>query len=362
MRNVIKISLYLSLAAALCTAAVAHGEVTHIQVNRDNLFVKVSGDPWQPDGFVNGTAVPAAYLGSRNIEIDGRDNEAAWQQASEVQVPLAHGLVQSVSLKALYTDDEVFIRVRWADDTENRQYHPWVWDADQKRFVEGPQVEDSVLLSFEAGCEWTPSLLSGYIYDFDGWQWLAARSDPLGQAVDMIGNVQDQHLGDHDTIEFDSRYREDAWNMKFRAQSNADLHADWDGNDRVYMLQPINHKVYLTMRPDAMGPAPAFVERLPAPGGAPQDASMTVPQFSPIKLRDGAGEVSAKGNWEDGYWTVEFRRVRETPQRHFNDVVFQRITQFSVHVFDKTEQIDESSESGRLFLKFLPPETQLVSN
>ena len=69
MRNVIKISLYLSLAAALCTAAVAHGEVTHIQVNRDNLFVKVSGDPWQPDGFVNGTAVPAAYLGSRNIDI-----------------------------------------------------------------------------------------------------------------------------------------------------------------------------------------------------------------------------------------------------------------------------------------------------
>ena len=89
---------------------------------------------------------------------------------------------------------------------------------------------------------------------------------------------------------------------------------------------------------------------------------MTVPQFSPIRLQDGAGEVSAKGNWEDGYWTVEFRRVRETPQRHFNDVVFQRITQFSVHVFDQTEQIDESSESGRLFLKFLPPETQLVSN
>jgi hypothetical protein len=362
MRNAIKFSLHLSLVAALCAAVVAQGDVTHMQVNRDNLFVKVSDDPWLPEGFVNGTIVQAAYLASQSIAIDGRDNEAAWQQTSEVHVPLSHGRVKSVSLKALYTDDEVFIRVRWADDSEDRLYHPWVWDAEQERFVEGPQVEDSVLLSFEAGCEWTPSLMSGYIYDFDGWQWLAARSDPLGQAVDLMGNVQDQHFGDSDTIELDSRYQEDTWNMKFRAQSNTELYADWDENDRVYMLQPINNKVYLTMRPDARGKVPAFVEQLPAPGDVPQDASKSVPQFSPVRLREGAGEVSAKGKWDDGYWTVEFRRVRETPAGVFNDVVFQRITQFSVHVFDQTEQVDESSESGRLFLKFLPPETQLVSN
>lgn len=362
MRKVKLISLRLSLTVALCASALAQGEVTHMQVNPDNLFVKVSDDPWQPEGFVNGTAVPAVYQATRNIVIDGRDDEAAWQQASEVRVPLSHGRVKSVSLRALYTDEEVFIRVRWADDSENRRHHPWVWNAEQGRFDEGPQVEDSVLLSFEAGCEWSPSLLAGYIYDFDGWQWLAARSDPFGQAVDLAGNVQDQHLGDADTVEFESRYREDTWNMKFRAQSDTDLYADWDENDRVYMLQPINRKVYVTMRPDARGAVPAFVERLPAPDGIPQDASTSVPQFTPVRLHGGAGEVSAKGNWEDGYWTVEFRRVRVTPERLFNDVVFQRITQFSVHVFDQTERIEESSESGRLFLNFLPPEPQLVSN
>ena len=87
-----------------------------------------------------------------------------------------------------------------------------------------------------------------------------------------------------------------------------------------------------------------------------------MPQFSPVKLHSGAGEVSAKGTWEDGYWTVEFRRSLVTPARHFNDTIFQRITQFSVHVFDQTDRVDHSSESGRLFLQFTPPEARVVSN
>ena len=364
MSNVKILTILLPVTLALVAVDMAQAEVRHRQLNARNLLVDVRDDAWQPDGFVNGLEVPATFVEDVTIVLDGKDNEPAWAMAEEVAVSLEHGEIEGALLKALYTETDVFIRVRWPDSSEDRQHRPWLWSAAENKYVEGRQVEDSVILSFEAGCDWNPSILAGYMYDFDGWQWLAARSDPLGQAVDLMGNLQDQHLGDADTVEYSSRFAEDTWNMKFTENTNTDLYADWDENKRVYMLQPVNRKVYLTARPDGAGRnIPVIAERVPAPAGKPDSESLhVVPQFSPVPLHGGAGEVKAKGYWQDGYWTVEFRRSLITPARHLNDTIFQRITQFSVHVFDQTDRVDESSESGRLFLKFLPPETQLVSN
>ena len=174
--NRLKLNLTVVVAAAgLLTWAAVQAEVTHRQINSQNLVVDVSDDSWQPEGFENGTAIPATFIQDADITIDGKDDEPAWSLAREVEVPLTYGATKASYLKALYTHKEVFIRVRWADDSEDREHHPWVWDSEQKSYVEGPQVEDSLLLSFEAGCEWTQSLLEGYIFDFDGWHWQAAR-------------------------------------------------------------------------------------------------------------------------------------------------------------------------------------------
>ena len=78
--------------------------------------------------------------------------------------------------------------------------------------------------------------------------------------------------------------------------------------------------------------------------------------------------MAAKGHWEDGRWTVELRRTLVTDADTTSDSVFQRITQFSIHIFDHVERLDEASESGRLFMKFepaaadrLPAETVLAT-
>ena len=81
-----------------------------------------------------------------------------------------------------------------------------------------------------------------------------------------------------------------------------------------------------------------------------------------MRLTGSAAEVAAKGQWKDGQWVVEFRRLRYTPADHIFDTVFNRITQFSVQIFDHVEGLDNSSESGRLFLQFLRPEQSLASN
>jgi len=229
--------------------------------------------------------------------------------------------------------------------------------------VEGTQIEDSVMLSFEAGCEWEPSFFAGYIYDFDAWHWMAARSDPLGQAVDLYGNVQDQARNNPLLIPYDSRQTQDSWNVKFTDNKDPNLTADWDSLNRVYMLQPFTNKVWVQVVPDGRE-TPSFVKDVPAPSEIPfpHQADAPVPQFTPVELQGGAGEVAAKGRWEDGYWTVEFRRVRVTPARTVNDTVFNRLVQFSVHVFDHAEKLDEASESDRLFLRFLPSGQELVRN
>ncbi|MDH5737689.1 MAG: ethylbenzene dehydrogenase-related protein [Gammaproteobacteria bacterium] len=345
---------YLSGISGMDTAL---AEVTRHEINSQNVVVNVSDEAWQPEGFVNGLTIPAVYLAaSEEIKIDGRADEAGWKAAEEIKVRLNYGSTKTAFVKAAYTDKEVFIRVRWADDDENRQYHPWLWSSEEKTYLEGTQVDDALLLSFEAGCDWSPSFFAGHVFDFDGWHWLAARSDPVGQALDLYGNVQDRPVKNGAFSAHPARNTPETWNLKFIENNEPDLHANWDNLDRVYLLQPTNEQIYYQSLVDGREKQP-FLQHQPAPTVTPFPWTESKPftQHSPVKLHAGAGEVNARGLWENGYWTVEFRRDRETPARTLNDVVFNRLTQFSLYIFDQTENIEEASESQRLFLKFLPP-------
>jgi hypothetical protein len=356
--------LYITLMTfipAMIASLPVQAEVEHRQLNSANAVTYVSNDPWQPENFDNGTVIPAAHILESTIKLDGKDDEPQWNSAEEVTVPLYYGSVEQASLKALYTDDKVFIRVRWADSSKDSEYRPWVWDTAQESYVSGSQVDDSVMLSFEAGCEWSPSFLEGYVYDFDAWQWMAARTDPTGVALDLYGSMQDRDVKSQKFTAYKTRNTEDVWNLKFIDKQVENLYLNWDELDRAYMFQPIVDTVYFRGDPDWDGTR-EFTTTLPAPVGAPENPEQVFPQYSPVKLEGGSAEVAAKGHWENGYWTVEFSRDRLTPARAIYDAVFNRLNQFSVHVFDHTEAIDQSAESGRLFLRFLPEEQILVKD
>jgi hypothetical protein len=353
--------LFTLLVLGLITWSATQAEVKHRQFNELNSITYVSNDSWQPENFDNGIVIPAGYVINPEITLDGLENELEWRNAQEVTVPMSFGNVSQVKLKAFYTDKDIIIRVRWPDTAANRDHHPWVWDTETETYVAGPQVEDSVMLSFEAGCEWTPSFLSGYVYDFDAWHWLAARTDPLGMALDLYGSMQDHDVKTQKFTKYDSRITEDHWQLKFTQNIDGLLNMNWDEMDRAYLFQPISETVYFRGDPDWDGTR-EYTKQLPAPVNAPDDPEEVFQQFLPVKLEGGSSEVAAKGHWEDGYWTVEFRRSRYTPARHIYDTIFNRIVQFSVHVFDQTDRIDQSSESARLFLRFLPQDKILVKD
>ena len=350
-------SLATIIIAGLLGSQLAWSEVRYEQLNDINLLVKVKNDDWQPstNSWENGSIIPVARVNNAGITLDGKAREHTWNKATEVTVPLSWGSVNNASIQALYTDDDVYIKVRWRDDTEDRQHHPWVWDEASRSFVEGPQVEDSLMLSFEAHCEWTPSFLSGYSFDFDGWQWLAARSDPLGQAVDIEGTVKTGERLLPKYTPYDSRNSDVVWNVKFLVDKGEGIfHSSWNELDRVYLLQPVNQAVSYRDWPDGniRKQKTRIVETLPPPEATYYSKLKEHPQFEPLLLEGDAGEVKAKGHWEDGYWTVEFKRALVTPIGGFDDTTFMRLTQFSIHIYDHVEKVDQGSESKRLFLRF----------
>lgn len=348
MRHYHKKCIALSLAAGLLFAANAQAEVKRSTLSGGILKVQVSDNRWQPDDFKQGIRIPVSYTASGNFKLDGIDNEAAWAQAEEVTVPLSFGRVNSARIKALYTDQDVYMRVRWADASEDRLHHPWVWDGKSKKYISGPQVEDSLLLSFEAGCEWFPSFLSGYAFDFDAWHWMAGRTDPVARALDLSGSVKDAKLPGNTS--YASRNKKDEWNLRFTDRKDGNLHNAWYELDRQYMRWPIMNTVHFGHRLDGSRDWAVESRRLPPPSSQVKFA----PQYEPFELQGNAADVHAKGHWENGFWTVELRRKRVTAGGGAWDVQFNRLTQFSIHLFDHTERLDQSSESPRLFLQFLP--------
>jgi hypothetical protein len=352
----------LVLVCGLTGLSPAYSKIMRSQNSGDDEYITVIGEDWHPEGFEHGQSIPATHIAQANITLDGKDNEPEWDTAAEIAVPLEFGHTEQALVKALYTDEKIYLRVRWADSTENRDHHPWVWDAVKGQYITGSQVEDSVMLSIEAGCNWNASLLAGYQYDFDGWHWLAARSDPVNQAWDLMGNIADQ---DHALLKptpYQSRNTESVWNVKFGDYNGEGIsHQTWAELDRSYLFQPFSAVSYYRAEVDGLR-VTEVGEHIKAPQQPPVDEKQTFPQIKAVKLEGDAGEVGAKGHWQDGFWTVEFSRNLSTPSNTLTDSVFTRLTQFSIHVFDQTERIDQTSESKRLFLEFLPKEPQLVKD
>jgi len=352
----IKLVVLLFAFALLWDQTVQAG-VDPFHVNKEDSFVRVNNNPWQPEKFENATIIPASFIKVPGITLDGKDDEPDWSSATEIAVAMSYGQVANAWLKAIYTEEEVYIRVRWEDATEDREHHPWVWDSEGKRYVAGAQVEDSLILSFEGGCWWTPSILAGYVFDFDGWQWLAARSDPVGQAVDIDGSVSRPRGNSEEW--YQSRKTGSFWNVKFTEDEEESFYKTWDKLDRIYSREAAQDTMQFQVHPDRSR-SRQLGKRLPAPENAPESEQQTFPQFEAVRLEGDAGDVSAKGRWENGFWTVELRRALVTPSKTVTDSVFNRLTQFSVHIFNHVERIDQSSESGRLYLQFMERERLLT--
>jgi hypothetical protein len=149
-----KLRVMVSLATLLCVSS-SMADVVHRQFGEHNRMVRVSNDDWQPPGFDTGREIPAVYAADADIAIDGLDTEPEWAAAPDVTVSLAFGNVHEASVKALYTDDDVYIRVRWADRRGSKSKTPCC--SVSRRDVNGARLCLPVTGSISmAGTGWRP--------------------------------------------------------------------------------------------------------------------------------------------------------------------------------------------------------------
>jgi len=242
--------------------------------------------------IILGTASQSAFadrtLIARMVEdapvIDGQDNDTAWNAAAEI---ITHDAVADIdiTLRAVYTDKEIFFLVGFPDPDESRTHKSWTWDKNRAIYVIGNDREDG--FSFKWNMEPGRPDLSIYAdnpYKADVWFWKACRTDPAGYADDkmhVLSPVETEY-----STELTSR-----------------------GGRTMYLL-----------RREDEGRA-AYKTELPV-----EYKGDLLSRFFPQTPSSSRADVKAEGVWKDGRWTVEFGRSLDTGND--DDVLFDKARRY----------------------------------
>ena len=119
-------------------------------------------------------------------EIDGQATDSAWSGAPSITT---HDKVADIDIKisSVYDQDNVYMLVSFADETEDRQHKIIHWNEDKQRYITGLEREDSFVFKWNMLSSVIDiSLLAEISYKADIWYWKSMRTDHAGFADDKM--------------------------------------------------------------------------------------------------------------------------------------------------------------------------------
>jgi len=202
--------------------------------------------------------------------VDGSAADECWALAPALTThdPIAD---LDIELRSVYVGGEIFILVKFADKTENREHRTLLWDKNQKVYMTGPRREDVFVIKWSR--EFTPidlTLSSDDEYKADIWYWKANRTDHSGFADD-----------------------------KFQLYSINKL------PESVQLVSKTGRPHYLARSGDS---GEAAYKVLVYEKYVGDKAS----KFGYQKPSGSRADIRAKGLWKNGFWTIEFQRKLDT--------------------------------------------------
>ncbi|MDD5348213.1 MAG: ethylbenzene dehydrogenase-related protein [Candidatus Omnitrophica bacterium] len=202
--------------------------------------------------------------------IDGSGNDPVWEKARAIVTQ--DGIADiPLTLKAVYTDKEIFFLVSFPDPDESRRHKDWVWNKASQMYKPGLMREDVFVLKWNMGPKHVDlSVYADEPYTTDIWFWKAGRTDPVGFADDKIDILN---------------VSETPKSMKITSKSGKPM-----------SLQRLG---------DAG--EPAYVDTLPV-----EYEGETLPNFKNQTPTASRADIKAKGTWSSGQWTIEFARALHT--------------------------------------------------
>lgn len=198
-----------------------------------------------------------------------------------------------VQIQAGILGDDFYLITRWPDTEPNTEYREWRWKG--KKYKRGRKRDDMFAVRFEMGGDFNSCMIADANYEVDTWLWSAGRSNEKSYATD--GN----HL-------ITMKYTENA--------------AEYQ--------TPSGKTVYIIKSSDEGTPGFKTFK----PGRKKTEVSMPSVQF--LSQAEGSiADVSAKGIWKDGYWTLEFKRKLNTGHKDDVELPAKGSIRGQVAVFNK---------------------------
>jgi hypothetical protein len=210
--------------------------------------------------------------------IDGHADEPFWGTAPAI-ITLDFSSQRPITLKSVYTTDEVFFLVSFPDEDASETHKIWMWDAKEEVYREGPEREDVFVFKWSmSGNNVNLALREAEPHRGDIWFWKACRTNPAGHA-------------------------DDKW------QSMA-LEA---GKDTRPVPSPKYGKLHFLRQGDVG--EPPWEEKFFF-----EYQGERLAKNYPQQPTGSRADVRAKGVWHNGQWTIEFARKHNTG--HDDDVAF----------------------------------------
>jgi hypothetical protein len=316
------------------------------------LLGLVSGFLWNSIGNTQNAGTFTAMKVDKGPALDGKV-DALWNKAKGIKIPVTGGANlpkggTEVTLKAVYTDTDVYFLAQWHDKARSYQRGPWKKQADgswqklkdpnDKGGDNNKYYEDKLAFiwnintpGFEAaGCmitchageagkpfgnKYTPN--PGELADI--WHWKGVRTGPVGQ-------VDDQYL---DSTRYDKDKAPEAGRK---------------GDPRTgggYVDNIADDKKGPKFAAKGNKPAPPYwildSEKEPLDAGK-YKAGQEVASIIVSPFVGDRGDISAQANWNNGVWTLEISRKLKTGSQY--DVQFDDLNKqfaFGVAVFDNAQ-------------------------
>lgn len=320
-----------------------------------------SGVEWQATRELHAARAEQAPV------VDGKLDDAVWQHAQAVQVMTSHGWNVDgdtpVEVRTAIHGDRIYIATSWPDTTRSYMRLPlkktaqgWVRMAgdtpgqtyDQADTTDYYEDKFAIAISpdnrpFGGSWHFGPDPLPGlkkplqgrgYHFTQDGsvvdlWHWKASRTGATGQAEDSLFGPPVKFDAEKHAVRYPAGYGSDKRDKGSGYQDNfAKGKHGWQSTFPSQVVEPKflpknlaalqqrlgssvsafeSHGSEYNMGPDEVVPySKELDDRIPVGTVIPGlywDTPMTGP----------AGDVSARGFWQDGRWTLEFSRQLKAP-------------------------------------------------
>ncbi len=224
--------------------------------------------------------------------VDGKSDDDIWKNIEPISTRDSVAGID-YEIQCAYGKTQVFMLVKFPDADENRQHKRLSWKADEARYIVDTQREDTLVLKWNMEPFITDiSISADEVYKADVWYWKSVRTDHAGFADDKLHIYSDQPL---------------------------------TKGSRV--LSKLGRRFYLRRKSD--DGRSAYKSRSPA---GFEEQHLTGYEFR--EPQGSRADVRAKGQWSNGWWTIEFARDLKTGNADDVQLVTSRRYQFGVSRYE----------------------------